>query len=69
VIADDARFAEVVRRLKVRWAALPTSRIPQFAARYPGGHLPAALVVHHVDPQRDITVFQVRDAAAGSVAP
>jgi 4-amino-4-deoxy-L-arabinose transferase-like glycosyltransferase len=69
VIADDARFAEVVRRLKVRWAALPTSRIPQFAARYPGGRLPAALVVHHVDPLRDVTVFEVRPGGAGPVTP
>ena len=69
VIADDARFAEVVRRLKVRWAALPTSRIPTFAARYPNRQLPASLVVHHVDPKLDITVFQVRDAAEGPVTP
>lgn len=64
VIADDARFAEVVHRLKVRWAALPTRRIPEFAARYPSGQLPAMLVMHHQDPQRDVTVFEVREPAA-----
>jgi hypothetical protein len=69
VIADDARFAETVRRLKVRWAALPTSRIPQFAARYPGGRLPALLTFHHEDPARDVTVFQVTEPGAEGVTP
>ena len=63
VIADDAGFAATVRRFKVRYAALPSSRLVEFAARYPGGHLPAMLVLDHVDPQRDVTVFRVEDAA------
>jgi len=63
VIADDAGFAATVRRLRVRYAALPSSRLAEFAARYPGGHLPDMLVLDHVDPQRDVTVFRVEDAA------
>lgn len=59
VIADDRRFAAELRRLKVRCAALPTARLAEFAARYPGGRLPAILVVDHVDPGRDVTVFRV----------
>jgi hypothetical protein len=62
VIADDAAFAETVRRLKVRYAALPTSRLPEFAARYPGGRLPRALVEDHVDSLRNVTVFRVSGA-------
>jgi hypothetical protein len=61
VIADEARFLATVRRLKVRWAALPTSRIPTLAARFPGGRLPRALRLHHADPARDVTVFRVVD--------
>ena len=60
VVADSARFADVARRLRVRYAALPTSRLAEFAARYPGGRLPAALVKDHEDPDRDVTVFEVR---------
>ncbi len=60
VIADAPHFAEEVRRLKVRYAALPTSRLDEFAARYPGGRLPAALVPDHEDRRRDVTVFEVR---------
>jgi hypothetical protein len=59
VIADDQRLAEVFARLKVRYAALPTSRLPEFAAHYPGGRLPAALVVDHELPEYDFTVFRV----------
>jgi hypothetical protein len=59
VIADDPRLAEVFARLKVRYAALPTSRLPEFAAHYPGGRLPAALVVDHELPEYDFTVFRV----------
>jgi 4-amino-4-deoxy-L-arabinose transferase-like glycosyltransferase len=59
VIAGDEAFAETVRRLRVRYAALPTSRLPEFAERYPGGHLPRILVVDHVDSLRDVTVFRV----------
>ena len=61
VIADEREFTAVVHRYRVRWAALPTSRLAEFAARYPGGRLPAALVLDHADPERDITVFEVRE--------
>jgi len=61
VIADEANFLATVRRLKVRVAALPTSRLEQFAARYPGGHLPAALVFERADPALDVTVFSVQE--------
>ena len=61
VVTDSARFAETVHRLKVRWAVLPTAEIPEFAARYPGGRLPALLSVDHVDPERGVTVYQVSD--------
>jgi len=63
VIADEPRFMEVVRRLKVRYAALPSSRLDEFAARYPDQRLPRALVLDHRDDARDVTVFRV-DAAA-----
>jgi len=59
LVADSVRFADTVRRLRVRWAALPTSRLAEFASRYPGGRLPAALRVDHSDPARDVTVFAV----------
>ena len=62
VIADEQEFMAVVRRYRVRWAALPTSRLAEFAARYPDRRLPAALVPDHADPERDITVFAVREA-------
>ena len=60
VIADRERFAEVVKRLEVRYAALPTSQIAKLAAHYPEGRLPDLLVVDHVDSARDLTVFAVR---------
>jgi 4-amino-4-deoxy-L-arabinose transferase-like glycosyltransferase len=60
VVADSARFLGVIERLRVRYAALPTSRLAEFAARYPGGRLPAALQPDHQDPARDVTVFRVR---------
>ncbi|HEY6866998.1 MAG TPA: hypothetical protein VI792_07065, partial [Candidatus Eisenbacteria bacterium] len=65
VIADAPDFMEVVRRLKVRVAALPTSRLAELAARYRDGRLPAALVLDHADPTADVTLFRVRGAGAG----
>jgi len=62
VIADEARFLEVIRRLKVRWAALPTTRVPEFAARFPGRRLPSVLVPVSHDPVRDVTLFRVLDS-------
>jgi 4-amino-4-deoxy-L-arabinose transferase-like glycosyltransferase len=60
VIADESRFDGVMRRLKVRWAALPTSRLPEFAARYPEGALPRSLVFDHADSSADVTIFRVQ---------
>jgi hypothetical protein len=59
VIAEEVRFDAAMRRLKVRMAALPTSRLAELADRYPEGRLPAALVEERVDPARDLTVFRV----------
>src|SRR5262249_40420311 len=67
VVADSAGFMGTVRRLKVRWAVLPTTEIPTFAARFPGGRLPAALSVDHVDP--GVTVYQVSDPARNPASP
>jgi hypothetical protein len=63
VIADEPRFNAVMRRLKVRWAALPTSRLAEFAARYPDRVLPRSLVFDHADSTRDVTVFAVHTEA------
>ncbi|HTM58318.1 MAG TPA: glycosyltransferase family 39 protein [Candidatus Udaeobacter sp.] len=60
VVADEARFDEVMRRLRVRYAALPTSRLEEFASRYPGRRLPASLRRDHEDRERDVTVFEVK---------
>jgi hypothetical protein len=65
VIAEEPRFMEVVRRLRVRYAAFPTSALADLSARYPGGRLPAALVVDHSSEANDVTVFRVVDAGAG----
>lgn len=64
VIADEPRFDAVMRRLKVRYAALPTSRLAEFAERYPERTLPRSLVFDHADSARDVTVFAVRAQAA-----
>ena len=63
ILADEGRFDAAMRRLKVRWAALPTSRLAEFAARYPGGALPRSLVYDHADPLTDVTVFSVHPEA------
>ena len=60
VIADEPRFDDVMRRLKVRWAALPTSRLAEFAARYPSGTLPRSLEFDHADSTVDVTLFRVQ---------
>ena len=64
VIADPAGFLGVMRRYRVRYAVLPTSRLPDLARRYPDHRLPAALAVDHVDAAHDLTVFRVRDPGA-----
>ncbi len=58
-IADDARVEALARRLRVRWAALPTSRLAEFAAAYPDRRLPRALVPVRQDRARDVTLFAV----------
>jgi hypothetical protein len=63
VIADEPRFDAAMRRLKVRWAALPTSQLAEFAARYPTGALPRSLVYDHADSVADVTVFSVHPEA------
>jgi 4-amino-4-deoxy-L-arabinose transferase-like glycosyltransferase len=64
VIADERDFMATVRRLKVRLAALPSSRLAQLAARFPAGHLPPQLVLERSDPALDVTLFSVRDSSA-----
>jgi hypothetical protein len=60
IIADPTRFAEAMTRLKVRWAALPTSRLAEYAVRYPEGRLPRSLVFDHADSTTDVTIFRVQ---------
>jgi hypothetical protein len=64
VIADEPEFVATLRRLNVKVAALPTSRLSQFAARYPGGRLPPELVFERSDPALDVTLFTVREPDA-----
>jgi 4-amino-4-deoxy-L-arabinose transferase-like glycosyltransferase len=59
-ISDEARLRAVVRRLRVRWAALPLSRLPEFAARYPSGKLPELLAPVLEDAARDVAIFRIR---------
>jgi 4-amino-4-deoxy-L-arabinose transferase-like glycosyltransferase len=66
VIAGEPEFLATVRRLKVRLAVLPTSRLAQLAARYPGGRLPSMLVPERSDPALDVTLFSVREPAGAA---
>ena len=59
VVADSARFMATVRRLKVRWAAIPSAEIPDLKAHYPERRLPPALVLDHVDAAEGISMFRV----------
>jgi hypothetical protein len=59
VIAGASDFAADVARYHVRYVALPTHRVADIAARYPGGALPALLVRDHEDPLHDLTIFRV----------
>ncbi len=59
-VTDETRFVAAMRRLRVRYAALPTSRLAEFAARYPARRLPAALVPFATDSTHDVTLFDVR---------
>jgi hypothetical protein len=64
VVADSTRFLETVRRLKVRWAALPTALLPEYIAHYPDRRLPSILVEDHADSARGVTVYRVVDPGA-----
>jgi hypothetical protein len=64
VIAEEPRFMETVRRLKVRAAILPTDRLAEYAARFPDHRLPAALALDHVNAAQGVTVFTV-DSTGG----
>lgn len=64
VVADSVRFLESVRRLKVRWAALPTALLPDYMAHYPDRRMPSILVEDHADPARGITVYRLVDPGA-----
>jgi len=69
VVADSTRFLETVRRLKVRWAALPTAMLPEYIAHYPDRRLPSILVEDHADAVRGVTVYRVADPGAPAGAP
>ena len=60
IFADPPRFEAEAKRLQVRYAAFPTSRLAELAAHFPDGRLPDALVADHADPAHDVTIFQVR---------
>jgi hypothetical protein len=60
VIADDERLRTVLRRLHVRFAALPEGKIEAYAARYPAGRLPAWFVPHHRDTLTGVVVYEIR---------
>ncbi|HTM57709.1 MAG TPA: hypothetical protein VL123_04780, partial [Candidatus Udaeobacter sp.] len=70
VVADSARFQDIVRRLKVRWAAIPTGQIPELAAHYPERRLPSVLVFDHADAE-GISLYRLAavDASRPTPAP
>lgn len=59
VIADSARLDDTLERLRVRYVALPTSRLAELAEAYPGRRLPAAFRLLREDRARDVTLFAV----------
>lgn len=61
VIDDEDRTREVLRRLRVRYAALPTSKLDTFAKRYPDGVLPDYLELLYEKPELDVSMFRVHD--------
>jgi len=63
VVADSARFVDTVRRLRVRWAILPTADLPELAAHYPDRRMPSVLVPERADARRGVTVYRVVDPA------
>jgi hypothetical protein len=69
VIADSTRFVATMRRLKVRWAAIPQEQISGLADRYPDHRLPSALVPVRLDRTGRLQLFQVLLPAAGGADP
>jgi len=63
VVADSVRFDATMRRLKVRWAAIPTSEIPALAAHYPGHRLPSSLIAVRLDQSQHEQLYRVVPAA------
>jgi hypothetical protein len=61
VIDDDERTRDVLRRLRVRYAALPTSRLDEYAGRYPGGALPSYFELEYQNTELDVSIFRIRD--------
>jgi hypothetical protein len=59
VIDREDRVEEVLRRLKVRYAALPTANLEEYARRYPGGALPDFFVPDHENPEHGVSVFRI----------
>ena len=59
VVAEEARFNEVASRFRVRWAALPTSRLEEFSEHFPEGRLPDILEPVLEDSDLDVTIFRV----------
>ena len=64
VVADSTRFLESMRRLKVRWAVIPTALLPDLISHYPDRRLPSILVEDHVDSERGETIYRVVDPGA-----
>jgi 4-amino-4-deoxy-L-arabinose transferase-like glycosyltransferase len=59
VISDEARFRNVVERLKVKWVALPLSRLGEFSEQFPDRRLPGLLEPFLEDGDLDIAIFRV----------
>ena len=63
VISDEARFRNVVERLKVKWVALPLSRLDEFSGQFPDRRLPGILEPFLEDDDLDIAIFRVSPRA------
>jgi hypothetical protein len=59
-VAEAARFDDVARRLRVRYAALPTAGLDTLAARYPAGRLPESLEPLAGPAVPGVALFRVR---------
>jgi 4-amino-4-deoxy-L-arabinose transferase-like glycosyltransferase len=63
VISDETRFRKVVERMKVKWVALPLSRLGEFSQLFPDGRLPGLLEPFLEDSDLDIAIFRVSPEA------